>query len=264
MSQQDQDREGKTGGLWALLRQRFARDRDNSLRDTVSDAIDSHGAEDPAGGMAGEAKSMMLNIIEFAKLRVDDVMVPRADIVAIEEVATLRTLLASFIEANHSRLPVYRETLDDPKGFVHVKDLLRWMSLRGAQKRRKAAKPGARAGLSLTAADLDVTIQDAGFMRELLFVPPSMPASDLLVNMQASHIHMAIVIDEYGGTDGLVSIEDLVEQIVGDISDEHDIDDDQLIRAEADGKYLADGRVAIEELETLLGIDLLPDEREED
>src|SRR5947209_221949 len=91
-----------------------------------------------------------------------------------------------------------------------------------------------------------------------------MPASDLLVKMQASHIHMAIVVDEYGGTDGLVSIEDLVEQIVGDIEDEHDIDEDELIRPEADGTYLADGRVGIDELEPLLGVDLLPDEREED
>jgi CBS domain containing-hemolysin-like protein len=215
--------------------------------------------------MKAEARSMMLNLIAFSELRVDDVMVPRADIVAVSESATMRELLERFTEANHSRLPVYRDTLDDTSGMVHIKDVVRWMISKGAQRRKKPAREESRpSALSLTAQVLATTVRQAGIMRELLFVPPSMPASDLLVKMQASHIHMAIVVDEYGGTDGLVSIEDLVEEIVGDISDEHDIDEGQMIRDGGNGVYVADARVGIEELEELLGVDFLPDERDQD
>ena len=197
-------------------------------------------------------------LIEFADMRVDDVMVPRADIVAIEDGATIRVLLDSFIEANHSRLPIYHETLDDISGFIHIKDLLRWMTQRSSQRSaparpRRWRRPSRRSRDSRSPRrDLSVTVKQASIARNLLFVPPSMPAPDLLVKMQASHIHLAIVVDEYGGTDGLVSIEDLVEEIVGDISDEHDTDDEQLIRGGEDGVYVADGRVGIEELEKLL------------
>ena len=177
-------------------------------------------------------------------------------------------LLETFIDANHSRVPIYHETLDDIAGFIHVKDLLRWMAQRSSQKKRTSktatttAKPAAP-GFSLTAGELSLGIKQAGLTRDLLFVPPSMPAPDLLIKMQASHIHLAIVVDEYGGTDGLVSIEDLVEEIVGDISDEHDTDE-LLVRAGENGVYVADGRVDIEELEKLLNVDFLPEEREED
>jgi CBS domain containing-hemolysin-like protein len=210
---------------------------------------------------------MMLNIIEFSSLRVDDVMVPRVDIVAIDEADSMQDLLEKFIDANHSRVPVYRETLDGITGMIHVKDFLRWMAARGAKKRRttkveKAEKPAA--GLSIAAATLATPVKQAGLNREVLFVPPSMPATDLLVRMQASHTHLAIVIDEYGGTEGLVSIEDLVEVIVGDISDEHDTDEDLEIKPLEEKVYAADGRVDLAALETLLGVDLLPEEEEEE
>jgi len=209
----------------------------------------------------------MLNIIEFSSLRVDDVMVPRVDIVAIDEADTMQDLLEKFIDANHSRVPVYRETLDGVTGMIHVKDFLRWMASRGTRKRRatKAEKADkATAGLSIAASTLATTVKQAGLSREVLFVPPSMPATDLLVRMQASHTHLAIVIDEYGGTEGLVSIEDLVEVIVGDISDEHDTDENLEIKPLEEKLYAADGRVDLAELEAQLGVDLLPEEEEEE
>ena len=257
----------RRSGLWNLIKQRFGAGRDSSFQESLQNVIETHAASGGESQMADEAKLMMLNIIEFADMRVEDVMVPRADIVALEDTANIRALLETFIDANHSRVPIYKETLDDIAGFIHVKDFLRWMAQRSSQKKRTskattAAKPAAP-GFSLTASELSLSIKQAGLMRDLLFVPPSMPAPDLLVKMQASHIHLAIVVDEYGGTDGLVSIEDLVEEIVGDISDEHDTDE-HLVRGGENGVYTADGRVDIEELEKLLKVDLLPEEREEE
>lgn len=260
-------RSQRRSGLWNLLKQRFGAGRDSSFQETLQNVIETHAGSDGESQIADEARSMMLNIIEFADMRVEDVMVPRADIVALEDTANIRTLLETFIDANHSRVPIYHETLDDISGFIHVKDLLRWMAQRSSQKKRTSktatTKPVAAPGFSLTGGELSLGIKQAGLTRDLLFVPPSMPASDLLIKMQASHIHLAIVVDEYGGTDGLVSIEDLVEEIVGDISDEHDTDE-HLVRAGENGIYTADGRVDIEELEKLLNVDFLPDEREED
>ncbi len=253
--------------LWKRVKSRLGRNGDSSLRQSLEGVIESHGKDNGGETIKAEAKSMMLNLIAFAELRVDDVMVPRADIVAVSETATMRELLDRFTEANHSRLPVYRETLDDTSGMVHIKDVVRWMSDKGTRRKKKSARDKddvKTASLSLTAVDLSTSVKQAGVVRELLFVPPSMPASDLLVKMQATHIHMAIVVDEYGGSDGLVSIEDLVEEIVGDISDEHDTDDAEMIRDGGKGVYLADARVSIEELEQLLGIDFLPDERDQD
>jgi CBS domain containing-hemolysin-like protein len=266
MSSPDVPIRPKRENFWRRLRHRIAASSDASLRESLEGVIESHEAQNGGDTIKAEAKSMMLNLIDFGELRVDDVMVPRADIIAVEDGAAVRELLDRFIEANHSRLPVFHETLDDLVGMVHIKDFMRWISVKGKRKRRKSAKDdGAKtAALSLNAADMATTVKQAGIMRELLFVPPSMPASDLLVKMQASHIHMAIVVDEYGGTDGLVSIEDLVEEIVGDISDEHDTDDDNLIKGGEGGVYVADARVGIDKLEELLGIDFLPDDRDEE
>ena len=218
-----------------------------------------------------EARSMMVNLLEFAGMRVDDVMVPRVDIVAIEESATLLDLMLRFAEASHSRVPVYRETLDDLIGMVHIKDLLAWMVKNFTQKRRrKSAKtPEAETAspekaTTVKSLDLGKTVKQAGIVRELLFVPPSMPVADLLVKMQATHVHMAIVVDEYGGTDGLVTIEDIVEVIVGDIADEHDIGEEQLIRDLGKGVFVADARVPIEDVESLLKQPLLAKEEGEE
>ncbi len=250
--------------FWRRIKSRFGRGREKGLRESLEGALEIHEAQNPGETVRDEAKSMMLNIIEFSGLRVDDVMVPRVDIVAVDETATMRELLEKFIGANHSRLPVFRETLDGVTGMIHVKDFMRWMAARGAKKpKAKAGKP-ALLGLTIAASELSTSVKQAGINRPVLFVPPSMPATDLLVRMQASHTHLAIVIDEYGGREGLVSIEDLVEVIVGDISDEHDTDEDLEIKPIEDKIYSADGRVDISQLEELLKVDLLPDEEEEE
>ena len=250
--------------FWRKLKARLSRSPDKGLRESLEGAIKIHAAQNPGESFGKEAKSMMLNIIEFSDLRVDDVMVPRVDIVAIEDTASMRELMHRFLEAGHSRLPVYRETLDEITGMVHVKDFLAWMTATGAKRKKGKSEKPATTGISVSAAELTTTVRQSGLHREVLFVPPSMPASDLLVKMQASHIHLAIVIDEYGGTDGLISIEDLVEEIVGDISDEHDTDEENLIKPVGDGIYVADGRVDIARLEELLSVDLLSDEDEEE
>jgi CBS domain containing-hemolysin-like protein len=256
--------ETRKESLWRRLQGRFSRGREMGLRESLEGAFETHEAQNPGETVREEAKSMMLNIIEFSGLRVDDVMVPRVDIVAIDETDTMRDLLAKFIEANHSRVPVYRETLDGVTGMIHVKDFMRWMTARGAKKRRGKAERPSLTSLTIPASELSTTVKQAGINRNVLFVPPSMPATDLLIRMQASHTHLAIVIDEYGGTEGLVSIEDLVEVIVGDISDEHDTDEDLHIKPVEDGLYTADGRVDISQLEELLSVDLLSDEDEEE
>ncbi|WP_239025019.1 hemolysin family protein [Rhodoligotrophos defluvii] len=219
-----------------------------------------------------EARAMLLKILEFGELRVDDVMVSRADIIAISEKAKLNEALLMFADATHSRLPVYRETLDEPVGMLHIKDLLQWLISRGmaGQPLPQRTEDGdisaiiqAAPQLSLAAVPLDIEIAATGCIRDVLFVPPSMPAADLLVRMQATRSHMALVVDEYGGIAGLVTIEDIVEEIVGDIDDEHD-EEEPMIRQEPDGTYVADARAAIEDVEGVLQVDLLPDEEDED
>jgi CBS domain containing-hemolysin-like protein len=244
-------------GLMRALRRRFRRGRNDTLSQEIETVIETHRAENPESEVAQETTSMMQNVITFSGLRVDDVMVPRADIVAIDDTATMRDLLARFTDANHSRVPVYHDTLDDVLGMIHVKDFLRWLTTRKASKAK-------RPGLSVSSSDLAHTVKQSGLMREVLFVPPSMPAADLLVKMQASHIHLAIVIDEYGGSDGLVSIEDLVEEIIGDIEDEHDTEEEKLVKKQDDETYVADARLPISVLDKMLGVDLLPDEEEDE
>jgi CBS domain containing-hemolysin-like protein len=225
--------------------------------------IESHAQETGEPAMAADAKSMLGNLLGFSALRVDDLMVPRVDIEAIEETATLRELLDSFISVNHSRLPVYRETLDDVVGFIHVKDFIKWMSGKGKMRKAKGSET---AGLSLPASELASTVkQHPSFIRDVLYVPPSMPAPDLLLKMKESHVHLAVVVDEYGGTDGLVSLEDIVEAIVGDIADEHDSDEEaRLIKKQADDLYMADARITISTLDQMFKVDLLPEDQEDE
>jgi CBS domain containing-hemolysin-like protein len=260
--------EHSDSGLWDRVKGMFGAPGDASLRESLQDVIEQHGNGNGNGDMRPQERSMMLNLLEFAELRVDDVLVPRADIIAIDDEATTKELLSMFVEANHSRVPVYHETLDDPLGMVHIKDLVRWMSEQGKTRSKASANGSAQnraaASFSLSAKNLSTTVKKSGLIREVLFVPPSMRAGELLIRMQTSRIHMAIVVDEYGGTDGLVSIEDLVEEIVGDISDEHDDNDASMIRKVDAGLFSADARAPVEQLEELLGVDLLPDEQDED
>jgi len=208
-------------------------------------------------GFSPTESRMLRNILELRERRVDDVMLPRADIVAVQHDTTLVELVKIFESASHSRLVVYRETLDDPIGIVHIRDLVAYMARQAAlppKSARRRKKPVS--GLDFKAVDLSVPLSSVAITRPLLYVPPSMPAIDLLAKMQATRIHLALVIDEYGGTDGLVSIEDIVEQIVGDIEDEHDEGSIHTIVRQQDGSYLADGRASLEEVAAAVGPEL--------
>jgi len=181
----------------------------------------------------------------FKTLRISDVMTPRADIVAVEIDCPFDGLLARFLEAEHTRMPIYRETLDDPVGQVHVKDVFKMLV--DEDLRPAPDEPVLRR-----------------LRREVLYAPGSMRAADLMVRMQASRIHMALVIDEFGGTDGIVTLEDLIEAVVGEIDDEHDEAASAQVIARPGGMFEADGRAPLEDLEEALGVSLVPADLEED
>lgn len=243
------------------------------------------------GEFSPEECNMLAGLLRFGASRVDEVMVPRADIVAIEEMQSLGDLILLFEESGVSRIPLYHETLDDPRGMIHIKDLFRWVSSEVAgravgepEKRenggRVAANSNEADGASAVSAaakskhetaepdlsriDLTRPIAVLKLKKPVLYVPPSMPAMNLLVRMQATRIHMALVVDEYGGTDGLVTIEDLVEQIVGDIEDEHDEEEADLILVDPRLGLVASGRAPVEDLEERIGQKLLKADEEAD
>ena len=205
---------------------------------------------------------MLLRTLRFGGLRVDDVQVPRVDIIAIDEQEPISALLRLFAKAEVSRIPIYRDTLDDPRGMIHIKDLMTWLIRHGdVAAISQSPVPGAPAaagslpaGMALGTADVTLPIAAARINRPVLYVPPSMPAVNLLLRMQSTRNHLAIVVDEHGGTDGLVSIEDLVEQIVGEIEDEHDDEDDRNISVDARHGLIAAARTPIRELEAHLGL----------
>ncbi|WP_371745171.1 hemolysin family protein [Bradyrhizobium sp. U87765 SZCCT0109] len=200
-------------------------------------------------------RTMLRNILGLRERRIADVMVPRADIVAVKRDIPLAELIAVFESAAHSRLVVYNDTLDDPEGIVHIRDLLAYIAARAKvdpQVNAKRKKPFP-AGLDLRAVNLATSLADANIVRKLLYVPPSMPAHDLLAKMQASRIHLALVVDEYGGTDGLVSLEDIVEQIVGEIDDEHDSDEPPAVVRQPDNSFIADARASLEDVKSVVG-----------
>lgn len=207
--------------------------------------------EDPAPEEAQTvAGELVTQARAFEGLRVEDVMRPRAVIVAVDKSATFAELVAQFAEAEHSRMPVYKDTLDEPCGVVHVKDIFKLL----AQKGRKP-RPDDR-----------VLQGRRHLLREALYVPGSMPASELLAQMRDKRLHMALVIDEFGGTDGLVTLEDLLETLVGDISDEHDEAADGAPIARDDTGWVVDGRAPLEELEAAMGpgVDLAPPDLDEE
>jgi CBS domain containing-hemolysin-like protein len=256
----DEGPRAESGGLIGCIKRVFGFGRsDETLRESLEGVLDRHAEEDGTDSFRADAKSMMLNLIEFSGLRVDDVLVPRAEIIAVDACSTVAELLEYFLDAGHSRLPIYRDTLDEPVGMVHIKDFLGWLNSKGKRRSNGKTGPKGAGGWSLSATDLKTQVSELGIMRELLYVPPSMPAPDLLIKMQSTHCHMAIVVDEYGGTDGLVTIEDLVEEIVGDIADEHD-EKDELISRVSETSWLADAKTEIEDAEELLGIELLSED----
>ncbi|WP_114944172.1 hemolysin family protein [Microvirga calopogonii] len=234
-------------------RESIRHDLEDVLAETVEDT-----------DFSPQERAMLKNVLSFHRIRVEDVMVPRADIVAVAADTNLGELLSLFRTAGHSRLPVYGETLDDPKGMVHIRDFLDFIAMRADGGASEAGSSDEASLPSLGQIDLSMALSSANILRPVLFVPRSMPAIDLLVRMQATRTHMALVIDEYGGTDGLVSIEDLVEMVVGDIEDEHDEDATLTIVPAADGTYIADARASLDEVKDVLGLDLTEEEGAED
>lgn len=233
-----------------------------SLRDEIEGALAQNGRDTE---MSPQERAMLSNVLSLRTKRIADVLIPRADIVAAAADITLGELLNLFRTAGHSRLPVYGESLDDPRGMVHIRDFLDFIAARAEASRKRRRKAGGEVvGPDLGAVDLGATLASARILRPVLYVPASMPAVDLLVRMQATRTHMALVIDEYGGTDGLVSIEDLVEIVVGNIEDEHDEAEGSGISQLADGRFVADARVALEDISAALDFDLVSARQAED
>ncbi|MFM7083541.1 MAG: hemolysin family protein [Hyphomicrobium sp.] len=253
-----------------------------NLRDTLKDALKA-GGEGETQFTPAERK-ILARLLRFGVSRVQDIMVPRVDIIAIEEGETIRSVIRLFEEAGVSRIPIYHETLDDPRGMIHIKDLFRLLSAEASGRqfsepslKKVDVRTSSSANIEDTSSeqisskkydlalvDFNRSVSSLKIRRPVLYVPPSMPAMSLLIRMQTSRIHMALVVDEYGGTDGLVTIEDLVEQIVGDIEDEHDeIEAEHLVNDPKLG-LIASGRTPVSELEELFSIKLLISDEQQD
>jgi len=214
------------------------RSNNNENSKDINNIIDT--SDNSSRELTPEEKNMLNNVIGFGESRVEDCMVPRADIVGLELDTDVKDILKIFSESNHSRIPVYKETLDNPIGMLHMKDLISVFSDKNFD-------------------DIDIE----KFLREILFVPPSMKSRDLLVRMQTSRIHMALVIDEYGGTDGLVTIEDLIEEIIGEIEDE--LFEEDLDRIKIYDNYIdSSARASIEEINDIVGKSLFTDDIDEE
>lgn len=230
-------------GLQARLERREKRDQAMALAEGASDA-------------SPQERAMLKNVLALRRARVADVMVPRADIVAVASDVSLGELMGVFRSAAHSRLPVYGETLDEPRGMVHIRDFLDYLWTRAqdsSSNRNDKQLPG---NPNLAAVDLATPLSDLKILRPVLYVPASMRAISLLRRMQATRTHMALVIDEYGGTDGLISIEDLIEIVVGDIEDEHDDEEGALVSRIDERTLVANARAELAEVSAMIGTDL--------
>lgn len=206
-----------------------------SLRAALADMLAEHDATQP---IDPHERTLLVNILKLHEQTAADVMVPRVDIVALDVETPFAEVGKQIVEWGHSRVPIYRETLDDVLGFVHIKDLL----------------PYAVDGKPVALRDIT---------RKVLFVAPTMPLLDLLLQMRLARVHMAIVVDEFGGTDGLVTIEDVIEEIVGEIEDEHDDADQPKLVMRPDGSMLAPGRTPLAALEDYVDGALVPEGMEE-
>jgi CBS domain containing-hemolysin-like protein len=221
-----------------------------SVRDDIEEALEE--ADAGADFSPGE-RAILKNVLALHDVRVADVMAPRADVVALPLEATVAEALAAFRTAGHSRLPVYHETLDDPRGMIHIRDFLDFL----ASDPAFGLIAGERASKVVDHPyDMRTPLSQTPLVRPVLFAPPSMPALDLLARMQASRIHIALVIDEYGGTDGLASMEDIVETIVGNIEDEHDEAEGEQISRGVDGKFTVEARAPLDEVAEAVGLDV--------
>lgn len=222
-------------GLWPIIRKFLSgEDGDRSLRAQLEEAIDEHEGENPdsdddsavGGDLSGVERQMLRNLLHFSEHDADDVAIPRGEIVAVSADATWAELVKAFSENGHSRMPVYREQLDSVIGMVHIKDVFPFL----AHTKNKPPK--------------DWTT----LMRQPLYVPQSRGALDVLADMRSRRVHLAIVVDEFSGTDGIITIEDLVEEIVGEIEDEHDDLPEELISPIGDGMWDCDARAELEDV----------------
>ena len=205
-----------------------------SLKDIVNDHIDNERE------FSIEEKEMLTNIIGFGKSRVEDSMVPRADIISADIETSAEEIIKLFSECNHSRIVIYRENLDDPVGMLHIKDFVGALSKKNIE---------------------DIILEP--LVKDILFVPPSMKSRELLLKMQVSRIHMALVVDEYGGTDGLLTIENLIEEIVGEIEDEHS--ETEVYKINIYENFIdVPARSTIQEVEEIIGFELLNDDIDEE
>ena len=225
-----------SGTLRGWLRRLLRTNGEVSARDTLEELIEER--EEAEVPIDEDERRLLANILDLRDRDVRDVMVPRADIVGVEIGTGLDGLIELMIREGHSRIPVYRETLDDACGMVHIKDVLPWYGRH---------------------EDFDL----GKIVRPVLFVSPFMRVPDLLLEMRVKRCHMALVVDEFGGIDGLLTIEDLVEEIVGEIEDEHDHHDEPDLFERPDGTMMAEARVSIEDLEEKAGIFVTEEEREE-
>lgn len=221
--------DSENGSIWKGLRTLiFGDEGAETLRDQLEEVISAHddeGARPIAGDLAPVERQMLKNLLHFGERDAGDIGVPRADIVAVEERTSFADLVTLFADAGHSRLPVYREKLDTIVGMVHIKDVFRVIA---------------------TGAEYPATFE--GLLRQPLYVPQAMGAIDLLAQMRATRTHLAIVLDEYSGTEGLITIEDLVEEIVGQIEDEHDDAPEALIVPLGGGAWAVDARAELEDI----------------
>ena len=220
--------DSSNGRIWQGLKALLFGDRDASLRDQIEDAIDEHeedGVEDAKGDLSPVERQMLRNLLHFGERTAGDVAVPRGEIIAVPETISFADLVAAFADAGHSRLPVYRESLDSVTGMVHIKDVFEILARGGVAPKSIAA-----------------------LIRQPLYVPQARGVLDVLADMRSGQMHLAIVLDEYSGTDGLVTIEDLVEEIVGDIEDEHDDAPVEMLTDLGDGMWDADARVELEDV----------------
>src|ERR1700734_1558011 len=217
--------------------------------------------EQPESGFSPTEATMLKNILGLRECRIESVMVPRADIVAVQQDVTIGELLLVFAGAAHSRLAVYNDTLDDPVGVGHIPGLVGFMAARAAVKPGAAGDstdasnqdPPSATDLDFSKIDLTMPLKTTKIAREMLYAPPSMPALDLLARMQATRIHLALIIDEYGGSDGLVSIEVLVELIVGEIAAQHNEAETSAVTRQSDGSFLAIGRASRDDVRAVIG-----------